>query len=621
MSTHRHIDAICVAVLVLTLLLTLLFMNGEAFGIEPIIDEDAEGAETSAWFTGNDKKGDWDTSRATRITLRGDHASVAGGGAFAYDGNVIISNAGHYVLSGTLDDGRVVVDTDSKAKVWILLEGVTVTCSDGPCLDVEQADKVFLSLAAGTENTLRTLAFSADAQTLGQDGALFSRDDLTINGSGSLTVTTPDGHGIVSNDELVITGGTLTVSAFGDALHANDSLRVMDAVMTLDAGDDGISVTGLESDFYMESGSITVTAGDKGLAAGNSLLLCGGSLTVDAREDGISADGSVTVEGGEITVTAGDDGIHAETAFALSGGVIYIPACYEGVEAVTIDISGGELTVYPEDDGLNANGGVPSFGGMGGMHGGHGNGGGFGGDHGGDHSGTLPPPPMPSAELPGGLRPGEGTAPDSGPEAGSPPEVATAASDETWIHVSGGSVTVVNDTARDADGLDSNGDIIISGGVIRVSLTNSGSNSALDFGSESGGVMEISGGEVIACGSYSMAEGFSDGSTQCAVLYNIKRGAPAGTEIRLEDASGTVLLRYEVPCSFSSAALSCPEMRLGETYTVFIGDTSEEITLETVSASFGDAQSEGFGGPMNWGGQRFRPDNGFDTERESTQEP
>ena len=155
MSTHRHIDAICVAVLVLTLLLTLLFMNGEAFGIEPIIDEDAEGAENSAWFTGNDKKGDWDTSRATRITLRGDHASVAGGGAFAYDRNVIISGAGHYVLSGTLDDGRVVVDTDSKAKVWILLEGVTVTCSDGPCLDVEQAGKVFLSLAEGTENTLR----------------------------------------------------------------------------------------------------------------------------------------------------------------------------------------------------------------------------------------------------------------------------------------------------------------------------------------------------------------------------------------------------------------------------------------------------------------------------------
>ena len=179
---------------------------------------------------------------------------------------------------------------------------------------------------------------------------------------------------------------------------------------------------------------------------------------------------------------------------------------------------------------------------------------------------------------------------------------------ETWIHISGGNITVINQTARDADGLDSNGDIIISGGVIRVSLTNSGSNSALDYGSESGGIMEISGGEVIACGSYSMAEGFDDSSTQCAILYNIKRGAAAGTMIALEDNAGNILLEYEAPCSFSSVALSCPEMKLGETYTIVIGDSVEEITLDTVSASFGDAQSEGFGGPMNWGRMTFRPE-------------
>ena len=164
----------------------------------------------------------------------------------------------------------------------------------------------------------------------------------------------------------------------------------------------------------------------------------------------------------------------------------------------------------------------------------------------------------------------------------------------------------MNDVARDADGLDSNGDIIISGGVIRVSLTNSGSNSALDYGSESGGVMEISGGDVIACGSYAMAEGFGSGSTQCSVLYNIKRGAAAGTELKLEDSNRNVLRSYEVPCSFSSIAISCPEMQIGETYSIVIGDSAEEITLEEISASFGDAQSEGFDGSMNWGGMKFR---------------
>ena len=184
----------------------------------------------------------------------------------------------------------------------------------------------------------------------------------------------------------------------------------------------------------------------------------------------------------------------------------------------------------------------------------------------------------------------------------------TTDSTETWIHVSGGSITVVNSVARDADGLDSNGDIIISGGVVRVSLTNSGSNSALDYASESGGKMEISGGEVIACGSYAMAEGFDSSSSQCSILYNIKRGAPAGTTVALEDSEGNIILSYEAPCSFSSAAISCPEMQLGETYLVAIGDSVEEITLDSVSASFGDAQSGGFGGPMNWGHMRFRPE-------------
>ena len=120
--------------------------------------------------------------------------------------------------------------------------------------------------------------------------------------------------------------------------------------------------------------------------------------------------------------------------------------------------------------------------------------------------------------------------------------------------------------------------------------------------------MEIGGGELIACGSYAMAEGFDDSSSQCSILYNIKRGAPAGTTVALEDSEGNVILSYEAPCSFSSVAISCPEMQIGETYLVAIGDSVEEITLDSVSASFGDAQSEGFGGPMNWGHMRFRPE-------------
>ena len=302
-------------------------------------------------------------------------------------------------------------------------------------------------------------------------------------------------------------------------------------------------------------------------------------------------------------ISAGDDGIHADNAVAIREGTVRIPACYEGIEAITIDISGGDIAIYPEDDGLNANG---ATGGFGGRPGGSGPGG-FGGLRPFEENNGNMAHERPDFERPDG---------PAGMPQGNPPfepdatEALTAETEtsatETWIHVSGGSITVVNDVARDADGLDSNGDIIISGGVIRVSLTNSGSNSALDYGSESGGVMEISGGDVIACGSYAMAEGFGSGSTQCSVLYNIKRGAAAGTELKLEDSNRNVLRSYEVPCSFSSIAISCPEMQIGETYSIVIGDSAEEITLEEISASFGDAQSEGFDGSMNWGGMKFR---------------
>ncbi len=683
MSTHRHIDAICAVVLVLTLLITVLFMNGERFGLQVVVDEDAEVPVHLIPFTENDKNGAWDTTGASHITLNGDDAFAAGG-AYTYDGNVIISSAGKYVLSGTLNDGSIIVDTSNTAKVWILLDSVNIRCSDGACLDVEQADKVFLSLAEGSENSLSTLGFSPEHQEAGMDGAIFARDDLTVNGSGSLTVSSAGESGIVCNDELVITGGKIAVTAAMDALHVNDDLRIMAAELDLNAGDDGISLTGPESEFYFESGlltakadgdginaenhirilggamtleagddgisaggtaaelqieggSLAITASDKGIGAGNTVRISGGTVTVDSEKDGISAAGDISVSGGELTINAADDGIHSDTAVSVSDGRILIPKCYEGIEAVTIDVSGGDITIYPEDDGLNANGGIDLFGSFGGGPGGMPGGRpdempGPPADFGKPPEGGFPEPSdresmpeltqgsetdaLPSDEVPlvpqgSPIVTGESAVQPQTEGSGSDENRAgsgTNGSGESWIHISGGSITVVNGTARDADGLDSNGDILVSGGVIRVSLVNSGSNSALDCGSESGGVMEISGGELVACGSYMMAEGFEGSSSQCSILYNFRRGAPAGTPISLEDSEGNVLLHYEVPCSFSSVVLSCPGLQIGGTYSVVIGDSAEEITLEEVSASFGDVQSEGFDGPMNWGGMHFRPE-------------
>ena len=484
MSAHKHFDSICVVVLICTLLLTVLFMHGESFGLEPITDPDGESGSTGL-FTKNDLDGAWDTAGAARVTLTGDGAQISGDGAYVLDGDLIIARAGRYVLSGTLDDGGIVVRADDRAKVWIMLDGVSLHCADNACLRVEQADKVFLTLAAGSENSMESGAeYSAEALADKAGGVLYSHDDLTVNGSGALSVTAAYKHGIDVNDELRITGGSITINAPGDGLHVNDG---------------------------------------------------------------------ILFDGAALTIHAGDDGIHCDKNVTIAGGSITIPACYEGIEALTIEVTGGDIEIYPTDDGFNANGGS-----------------GFGFGHG----------------MLGQQEQSEETG---------------SADEETWIHISGGNISIVNEQARDADGLDSNGNIHISGGVIRVSVDGSGGNNAVDYGSESGGSFLITGGEIVACGGSMMAEGFSADSSQCGILYNLGSSAAAGTTVALKDKAGAELLSYTAPCGFTCVTLSSPSLTLGETYTLVIGDTETAITLDSVSTSLGSGggmMGGGFGGGM-----------------------
>ena len=264
-------------------------MGGEALGIAVITDEDAG----DSLFTSNDLNGSWDSSSATHITLTGDGGNVSGNGAYIYNGDVYIVYAGKYVISGELTDGSVIVNADGDDKIWVLLDGVDLSCKDSGAIVVEQAAKVFLTLAEGTENVVSCGGeYSEDAVSAGIDGAVYSRDDLTINGSGSLTVNAQYKHGIVCNDNLVITGGNIDITAAQDGIHANDSVRFANAYLTVNAGDDGITVSNNDETAYVYVGS----------------------------------------------------------------GNINIPSCYEGIEAINITVAGGEIEIFPTDDGLNANG-------------------------------------------------------------------------------------------------------------------------------------------------------------------------------------------------------------------------------------------------------------------------
>lgn len=624
MSTHNKLDKICVVIVVCSLILTALFINSESFGITKIVDEDAEQNSDADYFTANDLDGDWDRSEATVITLTGDDAEISGNGAYTNDGNVVITNAGYYVVSGVLTDGYLSVNAYDSSKVFILLDGVEINCSDDACIRVDQADKVFLTLAENSQNTLTSgSVYSEEALKDGTDGAVFAHDDLTINGSGSLVVNAEYRHGIAANDDLVITGGRITVTAAADAIHANDSLRITQASITVDAGDDGLVTSNEEENgyLYVESGTLNITAAD----------------------DGIHTTGEITIGGGDFTISAGNDGIHSDASVSFYDGNLLINDCYEGIEALIIDVSGGEITIYPQDDGFNANGNSQNgAGGMGGR--------GMGGGHMGrgsmdasnsdttassdqesmNSSGQMPAPPdMAAADSTGQMpSPPDMADSDSTGQMPTPPETGTGAEtdtgaqttaeadqEETYINISGGTITIINENGNDADGLDSNGDLFISGGTIYVSLVGNGSNSAVDYSSESGGVAEISGGTIIACGASSMAEAFDSSSTQASILYNTSTTNEAGTTLAIEDTGGNVLLSWEVPCSFSSALVSFPGMETGGSYVVAIGDSTEEITLEEVSASYGDAQSGMFGGTMKWGGMQRR--GGFNSDDSS----
>ena len=582
MSTHKNIDRICIVVLVLTLLVTVAFMNGEKLGIRVVADEDAESYSGSTYFTENDVDGDWaDNAYTTYITLDGSGGTIDGNGAYFLDGDLVISNGGWYVLTGTLEDGKIIVDAHDSSKVWIRLNGVTVSCSDDACLRVDQADKVFLTLAEDTENSFSSgTDYSEEALADNTGGTIFSHDDLTINGSGSLSITAGYKHGIDVNDSLVITGGTITITAPQDGIHVSDSLRFMEASLTIDAG---------------------------------------------------------------------DDAVHSDDELYIESGTVLINSCYEGFEAVTIDIAGGDITMYPTDDGINANGGSSTMG-FGGRGGGGTNGmpsppdfsdrdmssmsntseGGMPSMPGemsgttstdGEMSGMPSQGEMPSmpGEMPGTTStdgemtsgmPSQGEMPSTPGERPGTTQAENSDTDDTatdekepYIRISGGTLTIINETGRDADGLDSNGSIYIDGGDIRISLLGDGTNNAIDYGSESGGECIVTGGTILAFGGSGMAEEFSENCTQCAVLYNIGSTVEAGTLFSLLDQEGEEIISYTPECSYSSVSFSLPEMTVGETYTVVCGENSSELTMDSTAVSAGTTAGEKIGG--NAGGHAF----------------
>lgn len=257
----------------------------------------------------------WDTADEVAVTLDGDTATAAGDGVTVDGSTVTIDAPGTYRISGTLDDGQVVVDSSVDGVVRLVLDGADVTSSTGAAIDVRDAEQVSVVLADGSTNRLEDAQEYADTTSdNAANAALYSTADLAISGGGALDVVGNANDGITGKDGLVIASGTITVDAADDAVRGKDYLVV-------------------------SGGTIDVTAGGDGLKS-------------DADDDATA--GYVALTGGDVTVDAGSDGVQGFTDVAITGGTLTVTGSEEGIEAATIAVSGGDTAITSTDDGLNA---------------------------------------------------------------------------------------------------------------------------------------------------------------------------------------------------------------------------------------------------------------------------
>lgn len=306
----------------------------------------------SSYFTEKDYDTSYDESTASKIELSGSSASVSGEGVTVSGSTVTISKAGTYVISGQSDGVQIKIAADKSDDVKLVLKGATMTNTNA-AISATLAGHVYLTLAEGTTNSLSDSSSNSDEKA---NAALFSKVDLTINGSGTLNVDGKKSNAIKANDTLHITGGTFNITSVGDAFNVNDELNVTGATMTIDAKEDGVKVDNDDDmtvgNMYLANNTITVTAGDDGIHASGNLVIDSGTYTVKNSTEGIEGKG-ITINGGDINVYSTDDGVNAANKNAQQSDIYFT-------------MTGGNLTVevgQGDTDPIDSNGNITVTGG------------------------------------------------------------------------------------------------------------------------------------------------------------------------------------------------------------------------------------------------------------------
>ena len=573
-------------------------------------------------FTERDLAGTYEESGAVYVTLSDDGITGETAGVAINGQTMTITAEGTYIFSGTLSEGQIVVDADN-AKVQIVFDNVDITCASSAAVYVKSAEKVFVTLAEGSQNTLRNTDEYVAIDDNNIDAVIFAKSDLTLNGTGSLTIVSAEGHGIVSKDDLKITGGTYDITAAGHALSGKDSVRIADGTFILTAEKDGIHAENADDEekgyIYIADGDFTITSDGDGMDASNIVQIEDGTFDITAgsgaansqkthesdmpgggmsqnieRPDGESMpqmgekpdeesmpqmgekpDGenmpqdTTTDESGTST-----KGIKAGGGMYLNGGTYQIDSADDSIHSnANITIADGTYTLATGDDGVHADDALivngctitvtESYEGLEGL------------------TVTINDGTIDITASDDGINTAGGTDQSGFGTFGDHFKGMDSVDDETeettdnemWMELNGGYIHIL----AGGDGVDSNGDLTINGGEIYIDGPSDNGNSAIDYGDRSSAY--VNGGTLVAIGSSGMAEVMSDSSKQKVLMVKLGEQMEAGNVV-LTDSEGNVIVSYTALKTYDCVIISTAEVESGATYTLATSGTTTEVTAE-----------------------------------------
>ncbi|WP_099157171.1 carbohydrate-binding domain-containing protein [Virgibacillus ndiopensis] len=572
----------------------------------------------------------WNDEDVTYINLNETSTTADGNdGVIVDDNQIAIRTTGTYVVEGTLEDGQILVDAEDDGTVRIVLNGASIHSSTSAPIYVKQANKMVISLEKNTENVVSdaTEYVFEEEETDEPEAAIFSKDDLTINGSGTLTVNGNYNDGITSRDDLKIAGGIIEVTSVDDGIVGRDLLAMKGATVSVTATGDGVKASNDEDEskgnIVLESGTLKVKAEGDGVQAEKTVAAAGGKYSIVSgggspetieSTDELGRTGKGQFNPGD--TEEGTEGMpqmpNGDEPSAGTEGMPQMPndeppeetedmpqipngneppeetesedtISTKGIKAGTeLIIAGGTFSIDSLDDGLHSDQNLTISGGKINISTGddaiHGdedlaiNGGtiaikksleGIEGVNVTIADGTI----HINAEDDGvNVNSGSsdfGKPGMNGTKAPNANKTTEETADQGKLLIEGGYLYV----NANGDGLDSNTSIKMTDGTVIVYGPTSSGNGALDYDQS----FHIEGGILVAAGSSGMAQGISDTSPQHAVMMTFAEMQKAGTTVYMEDRNGKQVFAIAPEKSYQTIIISTPDLANEQTYTLNSG--------------------------------------------------